>query len=147
MATAAAAREMAGRAAALAATDGTALASMMSNSSGLVVMTERAKLSSTCTSATVVQPPAVVPLSHQLPHPRACSTMVLPLILRSLANMMWPPTPLPEKKMLRVAVVGGGVSGLTCAIALARHGIDVQVYEAAVSVPRASRAIADGHVL
>ena len=33
---------------------------------------------------------------------------------------------------LRVAVVGGGVCGLTCAVALQRRGVDVQVYEAAV---------------
>ena len=52
--------------------------------------------------------------------------------LRSFGNMMVPPAPPPEKKKLRVAVVGGGVSGLTCAIALARLGLDVQVYEAAV---------------
>ncbi|KIP02135.1 hypothetical protein PHLGIDRAFT_112385 [Phlebiopsis gigantea 11061_1 CR5-6] len=32
---------------------------------------------------------------------------------------------------LRVAVVGGGVCGLTCAVALQKHGVDAQVYEAA----------------
>lgn len=35
-------------------------------------------------------------------------------------------------KNLRVAVVGGGVCGLTCAITLQREGVDVDVYEAAV---------------
>lgn len=64
MATAAAAREMAGRAAALAATDGTALASMMSDSSDLVVKIERAKLSPTRTSITVVA--LALALTHAL---------------------------------------------------------------------------------
>lgn len=36
-------------------------------------------------------------------------------------------------KNLQVAIVGGGVCGLTCAIALRRRGVPVQVYEAAVS--------------
>lgn len=35
---------------------------------------------------------------------------------------------------LRIAIVGGGVCGLTCAIGLMREGVDVHVYEAAVSV-------------
>ena len=34
---------------------------------------------------------------------------------------------------MKVAVVGGGVCGLTCAVALTKAGIDVQIYEAAVS--------------
>ena len=34
---------------------------------------------------------------------------------------------------LRVAVVGGGVCGLTCAVGLLKQGVDVHVYEAAVS--------------
>ena len=34
---------------------------------------------------------------------------------------------------LRIAVIGSGVSGLTCAIPLMRAGVDVHVYEAAVS--------------
>lgn len=58
--------------------------------------------------------------------------MVLLSVLRSFANMISPPAPPESKKKLRVAIVGGGVSGLTCAIALARLGVDVQVYEAAV---------------
>lgn len=33
----------------------------------------------------------------------------------------------------RVAVIGGGVTGLTCAIPLMQKGVDVHVYEAAVS--------------
>lgn len=36
-------------------------------------------------------------------------------------------------KQLRVAIVGGGVCGLTCALALAREGIRAEVFEAAVS--------------
>ena len=36
-------------------------------------------------------------------------------------------------KRLRVAIVGGGVCGLTCALALAREGIHAEVFEAAVS--------------
>ncbi len=35
-------------------------------------------------------------------------------------------------KDLRIAIVGGGVCGLTCAIALAKYGISAQLYEAAV---------------
>ena len=42
---------------------------------------------------------------------------------------------MPETKKLRVAVIGGGVSGLTCTIALLREGVDVHVYEAAVRRP------------
>ena len=33
---------------------------------------------------------------------------------------------------LRVAVVGGGLCGLACAIALLKEKVDVEVYEAAV---------------
>lgn len=32
----------------------------------------------------------------------------------------------------RVAIVGGGVCGLTCAVALAKEGIKAEVFEAAV---------------
>ena len=42
--------------------------------------------------------------------------------------------PVDMSETLRVAIVGGGVCGLTCAIALLREGVDVHVYEAAVSV-------------
>ncbi|EKM61811.1 uncharacterized protein PHACADRAFT_248683 [Phanerochaete carnosa HHB-10118-sp] len=34
-------------------------------------------------------------------------------------------------RKLRIAIVGGGVCGLTCAVALLREGVDVHVYEAA----------------
>ena len=34
---------------------------------------------------------------------------------------------------MRIAVVGGGICGLTCAIGLMKAGADVHVYEAAVS--------------
>ncbi len=37
-------------------------------------------------------------------------------------------------KDLRVAIVGGGVCGLTCAIALAKKGIRAHIYEAAVRI-------------
>ena len=37
---------------------------------------------------------------------------------------------------MQVAIVGGGVCGLTCAVALMKAGIDVQIYEAAVSTFR-----------
>lgn len=57
--------------------------------------------------------------------------MVLSSMYNSFTNMLAPPAA-PASKKLRVAVVGGGVSGLTCAIALARLGLDVQVYEGAV---------------
>lgn len=56
--------------------------------------------------------------------------MVLAILLRSFQNMM-APIP-PTKKKLKVAIVGGGVSGLTCAVALIKQGVDVEVYEAAV---------------
>ncbi|KAF7794420.1 hypothetical protein EIP86_005554 [Pleurotus ostreatoroseus] len=36
-----------------------------------------------------------------------------------------------NSKNIQVAIVGGGVCGLTCAIALTKHGVPVQVYEAA----------------
>lgn len=36
------------------------------------------------------------------------------------------------KKDFQVAVVGGGVCGLTCAIALHQAGVPVQLFEAAV---------------
>ena len=38
------------------------------------------------------------------------------------------------KKDLRIAVVGGGLCGLICAVGLTRAGVDVQLYEAAVSL-------------
>ena len=34
---------------------------------------------------------------------------------------------------LQIAIVGGGVCGLTCAIALAQRGVHVEIFEAAVS--------------
>ena len=34
---------------------------------------------------------------------------------------------------LKVAIVGGGFCGLTCAIALAKEGIQPEIFEAAVS--------------
>jgi pyruvate/2-oxoglutarate dehydrogenase complex dihydrolipoamide dehydrogenase (E3) component len=37
-----------------------------------------------------------------------------------------------SKKPLEIVIVGGGVCGLICAIALAKRGINAQVYEAAV---------------
>ena len=39
-----------------------------------------------------------------------------------------------------VAVIGGGVCGLTCAVALQRAGVSVQVFEAAVSIGTTSLA-------
>lgn len=36
--------------------------------------------------------------------------------------------------IMQVAIVGGGICGLTCAIALMKAGVDVQVYEAAVDI-------------
>lgn len=38
------------------------------------------------------------------------------------------------RKNLQVAVVGGGVCGLVCAIALIKRGVSVQIYEAAVGL-------------
>jgi salicylate hydroxylase len=38
-----------------------------------------------------------------------------------------------SSEKLQVAIIGGGICGLACAIALLREGVDVQVYEAAVS--------------
>ena len=37
-----------------------------------------------------------------------------------------------SQKDFTVAIVGGGIVGLTCAITLARAGIEVDVFEAAV---------------
>ena len=37
------------------------------------------------------------------------------------------------RKEFQVAIVGGGVSGLVCAIALQKAGVPVQLFEAAVS--------------
>ena len=41
-------------------------------------------------------------------------------------------TPTVPPKDFRVAIVGGGVCGLTCAIALAKEGILVDIFEATV---------------
>lgn len=38
-----------------------------------------------------------------------------------------------QRKNFEVAIVGGGVVGLTCAIALQKAGVPVQLFEAAVS--------------
>ena len=40
----------------------------------------------------------------------------------------------PATKDFQVAIVGGGVSGLVCAIALQRAGVSVDIFEAAVSL-------------
>ena len=37
-----------------------------------------------------------------------------------------------SQKDFTVAIVGGGIVGLTCAITLARAGIEVDIFEAAV---------------
>lgn len=42
-------------------------------------------------------------------------------------------TPSADRKV-QVAIVGGGVCGLTCAVALQRAGVSVQLFEAAVRV-------------
>ena len=36
------------------------------------------------------------------------------------------------QKDFTIAIVGGGIVGILCAIALAREGVDVDVFEAAV---------------
>lgn len=41
---------------------------------------------------------------------------------------------LPTIKDFRVAIVGGGVSGLVCAIALQRAGVPVDIFESTVSL-------------
>ena len=38
-----------------------------------------------------------------------------------------------DTKSLKIAVIGGGVCGLTLSIGLQRAGLDVELYEAAVS--------------
>ena len=38
-----------------------------------------------------------------------------------------------HKRPLKVAVVGGGICGLAAAIGLSRAGVDVDLYESAVS--------------
>ena len=35
---------------------------------------------------------------------------------------------------LKVAIIGGGICGLLCAIVLKRHNFEVDIYESAVSV-------------
>ncbi|THH01199.1 hypothetical protein EW026_g1437 [Hermanssonia centrifuga] len=47
-------------------------------------------------------------------------------------------------KDLRVAIVGGGVCGLTCAIALAKKGIRAHIYEAAAEFGEIGAAIGIG---
>ena len=39
-----------------------------------------------------------------------------------------------KKKDFEIAIVGGGVCGITCAVALLRRGISAHVYEATVSI-------------
>jgi 2-polyprenyl-6-methoxyphenol hydroxylase-like FAD-dependent oxidoreductase len=43
--------------------------------------------------------------------------------------------------MTRVAIIGGGIGGLTAANALSRAGIEVAVYEAAASSRRSEPAL------
>ena len=38
----------------------------------------------------------------------------------------------PQQKGLRVAIIGGGVCGLVCAVSLMKAGVDVHLYEASV---------------
>lgn len=47
---------------------------------------------------------------------------------------------------MRVAVVGGGLCGLTAAIRLAQRGVDVEVFEAAPSLGGRTRSFFDPHV-
>ena len=37
---------------------------------------------------------------------------------------------------LRIAIIGGGVCGITCAVALAKRGINAHIYEAKVGSAR-----------
>ena len=39
--------------------------------------------------------------------------------------------PAPDKQF-QVAIIGGGVCGLTCTLGLLKYGVSVQIYEAAV---------------
>lgn len=43
------------------------------------------------------------------------------------------PTVPTYTKDFKVAIVGGGMCGLACAIGLTRAGVDVEIFEAAVS--------------
>ena len=54
-------------------------------------------------------------------------------------------------KRLEVSIIGGGVCGLTCAVALQRAGVHVQIFEAAVrllpllsSIPKTTIVAIDG---
>ena len=47
---------------------------------------------------------------------------------------------------LKVAVVGGGLCGLTVAIGLQRAGLDVNLYEAAVSLVTSSEVVSLPHL-
>ncbi len=50
-----------------------------------------------------------------------------------------------ERTKLQVAIVGGGIAGLTAAIALKSHaGIDVQIYERASKLQEIGASIALG---
>lgn len=39
-----------------------------------------------------------------------------------------------RRKDLKVAIVGGGMCGLACAVGLKNAGVEVDIYEAAVSI-------------
>ncbi|HEY5398898.1 MAG TPA: FAD-dependent monooxygenase, partial [Trebonia sp.] len=44
--------------------------------------------------------------------------------------------------MTRVAIIGGGIGGLTAAIALSRAGVEVRVYEAAAELREIGAGVA-----
>lgn len=60
----------------------------------------------------------------------ASSNITTPSILHSSATT----ASMSSQKDFAVAIVGGGIAGLVCAVGLARAGIEVDVFEAAVRV-------------
>ena len=52
------------------------------------------------------------------------------------------PTPSASRTPLRVAVIGGGIGGLTLALALRRHGLTAAVYEQATELAEIGAAVA-----
>jgi len=53
-----------------------------------------------------------------------------------------PYRPFHDNHSLRVAIVGGGIGGLTLGLALREHGVDAEIYEAAPELAEIGAAVA-----
>ncbi|MGE7415530.1 FAD-dependent monooxygenase [Methylobacterium tarhaniae] len=53
-----------------------------------------------------------------------------------------PPTPSAARRAPRIAVIGGGIGGLTLALALRRHGLRADIYEQAAELAEIGAAVA-----